>query len=94
MEFLVEISINLPPETDPALREDLYAREGARAAELTASGALSRIWRVPGRRANWSLYRVADATELHGLLASLPLYAWMDITVHPLATHPADPYRD
>ena len=58
---------------------------------LAHAGQLRRLWRIPGRWANWSLYDVADATELHAALSSLPLYPWMDIEVHPLAEHPNDP---
>lgn len=88
MEFLVRIAVNLPPDIDPEERSRLLEAETARGRELLASGSLRRIWRVPGRTANVSLYDVADATELHGLLSSLPLWPWLDITVEPLAEHP------
>lgn len=88
MEFLVRIAVNLPSDIDPEERARLLAAETARGRELLASGSLRRIWRVPGRTANVSLYDVADATELHGLLSSLPLFPYLDITVEPLAEHP------
>ena len=71
-------------------RSALLAAEAARGRELIAAGSLARIWRVPGRRANVSLYRAADGTELHGLLCSLPLYPWLEISVEALATHPLE----
>jgi muconolactone D-isomerase len=49
-----------------------------------------RLWRIPGRTANWGLWRANDATELHDALISLPCGP-MDIEVMPLARHPNDP---
>lgn len=91
MEFLVHIDINWPPEADAALRQEIFARELEQGQFLARQGLLRRLWRVPGRWANWSLYEVADATELHEALTSLPLYPWMDIQVHAVAEHPNDP---
>ncbi len=91
MEFLVHIEIRWPPDKSEEEREEVFARELARGQELARVGALRRLWRVPGRWANWSLYDVEDATALHAALASLPLYPWMDIEVHALAEHPNDP---
>lgn len=91
MEYLVRIDINWPPEAAEALRSEIFDRELAQGQLLARAGKLRRLWRVPGRWANWSLYDVRDATELHEALTSLPLYPWMDIQVHPLAEHPNDP---
>ncbi|MHB8490215.1 MAG: muconolactone Delta-isomerase, partial [Candidatus Dormibacteria bacterium] len=55
------------------------------------SGVIRRLWRVPGRRANWGVWEARDATALHGFLTSLPMYPWLSIAVHPLAAHPSDP---
>ena len=90
MEFLVHITISLPAEMPAAQAADLYAAEGARAAALRAAGALRRIWRDPGKSANWSLYEVSDPGELHLALCSLPLWPWMSVEVFPLAVHPAE----
>jgi muconolactone D-isomerase len=90
MEFLVLIDISLPIEMPEERRRALVEAEGKRAAQLRLAGTLTRIWRVPGRRANWSLYSVADPDELHEALASLPLWPWMSIVVHTLAVHPAE----
>jgi muconolactone D-isomerase len=90
MEFLVRIQTNLPPDVSSERRAELLAAEAARGAELHAQGVLRRIWRIPGRLANLSLYEVADATELHEVLSSLPLWSWMEIDVQPLAQHPLD----
>lgn len=86
MEFLVTIEIDhasIPAAERPRLLE----AEMARGRELRGAGMLLRIWRLPGRRANVSLYRVADADALHDALTSLPLWPWMSIRVEALATH-------
>ena len=90
MEFLVRISVDLSADVTEPRRQELLEAEAERGRELLASGALRRIWRVPGRRANVSLYEASDPTELHALLMSLPLWPWMDIQVEALATHPLE----
>ncbi len=90
-EYLVHIQVNWPPDGDEALKSRLIAAERARAVELIADGVLRRLWRVPGRWANWGVWRAADADELHQAIASLPFFPWLDVRVHPLAAHPSDP---
>jgi muconolactone D-isomerase len=87
-EFLVEIEIEWPPSMSDDERNAILAAEAARAKELRAAGSIVRMWRIPGRRANVGLWEVADATELHELLSSLPVFPWMSIQVRPLAQHP------
>lgn len=91
MEFLVSIEFDLPTDLESAELDRLQAAEARQAAVLAADGNLKRIWRVPGRRANWGLWQARDATELHTALTSLPMWPWMEITVHPLAAHGNDP---
>ena len=91
MEFLVHIEIVWPPGTPAEERERLFALELEAGQRLARAGALRRLWRIPGRWANWSLYDVPDATALHEALTTLPLHPWMDIEVHALAEHPNDP---
>ena len=93
MEFLTNIEINWPVDGDPAEKERLFAAELERGQELSRQGFQRRLWRVPGRWANWGLWECKDATELHEKLSSLPLYPWMDITVYPLAEHVNDPRK-
>lgn len=64
--------------------------ERARGRELIDRGVLKRIWRIPGRLSNYSLYEVQDATILHDLLSSLPLWPWTTMNVEALATHPLE----
>jgi muconolactone delta-isomerase len=85
MDFLVYMEVTAQASSE------LLQKEAERARELAAKGILQRLWRVPGRRANWGIW-VADTTdELHAALESLPLYPYLDIRVHPLAKHPNDP---
>ena len=91
MEFLVHITIALPPGMPSDERQALYDAESARAASLATAGRLVRLWRIPGRTANWGLWHANDATELHDVLTSLPMWPYMDIEVTPLAEHPNDP---
>ena len=90
MEFLVRIEVRLPADLPDGERADLAAREAARGRALQDAGTIVRIWRIPGKVANVAVWRAADATDLHELLTSLPLFPWMDIDVEPLALHPLE----
>jgi muconolactone D-isomerase len=92
MEFLVHMEVGPiagGPEGEKVLRE----QEANRARELGETGVLRRLWRVPDRRENWGIWHADDADRLHDALASLPLFPYLKITVHPLASHPNDPRR-
>jgi muconolactone D-isomerase len=94
MDFLVDFTIVVPEGTAKAELDQRVSGEAARLAELAADGHALRVWRpVPddGRWRALGLYRAADDSELGRILASLPLYPWMEITVQPLAEHPNDP---
>lgn len=93
MEFLINISFNWDEKVPEEERERLRIAERAHAGTLAEKGHLVRMWRVPGRRENWGLWRAKDATEMHAVLASLPIFPWMDIKLYPLADHPVDPAR-
>jgi muconolactone D-isomerase len=90
VEFLVEMQINLPPELAPDRAAELKASEAARSGELLAAGSIVRIWRLPGRSANVGIWEAQDASELHALIGSLPLFPWLDVTVSALAEHPTE----
>lgn len=90
MEFLVRIDIQTPADLDPQELTRLQQAEAVRADELVRQGTLRRIWRIPGRRSNISLYETSDATALHEALASLPLFPYMQIEVQALALHPVE----
>jgi muconolactone D-isomerase len=93
MEFLVRIVVDWPADGDPAELARITAAERERAAALGAEGHIRRMWRIPGRRANWGLWEADDATELHAAISSLPFYPYLSVEVHPLAAHPSDPER-
>lgn len=93
MEFLVNIKINWPIDMDPKVQREIILEEQLYAAKLAEQGHLVRMWRVPGRRENWGLWRAADATHLHDIISSLPVFPFMDVSVRPLALHPVDPMR-
>jgi muconolactone D-isomerase len=88
MEFLVQVRVVLPPEMPDSEREALLEAELVRGRELLAAGSIEAIWRVPGGLRNVAIWYAADATELHELIASLPLYRWLSADVTPLAAHP------
>jgi muconolactone D-isomerase len=94
MEFLVELEVNVPdgtPESEVKPREDA---EASAAAKLVHEGHLVRVWRrrvATGETKVVGLYRAESQTQLDGLLAALPLYEWMNVTVIPLEPHPNDP---
>lgn len=91
MEFLARIEQSIPPDMDPDRLAAVKAAEKVRGKELVDAGKLRRIWRIPGRRAVYALYRVDSAEELHEILSSLPLFPWMDIDVTALSAHALDP---
>lgn len=87
-EYLVEIRVNLPPDLPEHYRVKLLALELARGRELHANGTIRHIWRVPGAIHNVGVWSANDATELHELISTLPLFRYMTVTVTPLACHP------
>lgn len=90
MEFLVQISVALPAELSELELEALRAEELRRGRELREAGSIRSIWRVPGGLRNVGIWSAADATELQGLLESLPMYRWLSAEVTPLAVHPIE----
>jgi muconolactone D-isomerase len=97
MEFVVEFEINVPEGTPEAEVRTREQGEAAAAAILADQGHLARVWKLRGPTDHTKvlgLYRAASEEELDGLLRSLPLYEWMNVTVIPLAPHPNDPARE
>lgn len=89
MKFLVQIEVELPSTMPEDERRRILAAELERGRELLASGAIESIWRVPGGLRNVGIWDAQDATALHELLASLPLFKWLRVQVTALAEHPA-----
>jgi muconolactone D-isomerase len=46
-----------------------------------------RIWRLPGQTANVGVWAAPDATALHEVLTSMPLFPWFRVEVEALAVH-------
>ncbi len=90
MQFLVEIEVSLPGTLPEAERARLLAAEVKRGRELRDAGSIESIWRVPGALRNVGIWEAADATELHDLIASLPLFPFLDARITALAQHPID----
>jgi muconolactone delta-isomerase len=94
MEFLVQFDIHVPEGTAESDVEKRRSAEAAAAAELAREGQLVRVWKpspAPGEWKVLSLFRADSAAQLDGILDSLPLRSWMQITVTPLEPHPSDP---
>lgn len=90
MEFLVRMEFALTSLPDEEVRR-LTEAESARASQLAQAGVLCRVWRLPGRRANFGLWDAPDATALHEALTSLPMWPFAEVEVWPLARHSNDP---
>lgn len=94
MEFLVEFELNVPVGTPESEVEARESAEASAAASLVHEGHLVRLWKQPlatGESKIVGLYRAESESQLDGLLAALPLYDWMRVTVTSLEPHPNDP---
>jgi muconolactone D-isomerase len=94
MLFKVSMTVRLPHTMPRAEADELKARERSLAQELQRSGKWRHLWRVAGQYANVSIFDVADNTELHDLLLSLPLFPYMEIEVEALCRHPSSIHDD
>ena len=89
MLYCVRMDVRVPHDVPAEKFERLKADEKARAQDLQRTGIWKHLWRIAGAYANVSIFDVKDHDELHGLLSTLPLFPFMDITVTPLAKHPS-----
>ncbi|WP_163508830.1 muconolactone Delta-isomerase [Fodinicola acaciae] len=90
MLFHVRMDVTLPPDLDPARRDELVAAERVRAQQLQRAGKWRHLWRIAGHYSNISVFDVESVDELHDILWQLPLFPYMSITVTALARHPSD----
>lgn len=90
-EYLVNIKISWPSGITEEELAQLTVTEREMAKKRSQEGHLVRMWRVPGRRENWGLWRAKDTSELHEIISQLPVWPYMDVSVHALADHPVDP---
>jgi muconolactone D-isomerase len=84
MLFYVSITVRIPHGTDPDKVKQLTAQEHERAGELERQGKWLHVWRVAGKWANVSIFKVESPAELHEILNSLPLFPYMEIEVTAL----------
>ena len=89
MLFLAQMEVSVPHDVDPADLAKVKDAERERAQEIQRSGRWPHLWRVAGRYANVSVFDVESVDEVHELISSLPMFAFMDITITPQATHPS-----
>ena len=89
MLFQVQIVIRAPHDVDNEEIRALSAAEVKLAKRLQREGKWLHIWRIAGKWANTSIFKVNDADELHDILSSLPLFPYMEIDVTALSRHPA-----
>jgi muconolactone D-isomerase len=88
MLFHVNMNVRIPHDSDPERIKQLNAQEHERAKELQEHGKWLHLWRVAGKLSNVSVFDVESPAELHEILSSLPLYAFMDVEVIALCRHP------
>jgi len=94
VEFLVDLTTNVPAGTSGRTVEETKSHEAERAHELAAQGHLVRLWGPPAGPGEWralGLWRAQDAADMQAILESLPLYAWSTTRTTQLAPHPSDP---
>ncbi|OBC00123.1 muconolactone delta-isomerase [Mycobacterium sp. 852013-50091_SCH5140682] len=92
IEFLVVMTVTVPPEVPHAVSEVTYAQEAERARWLAAGGYLTRLWSLPHGQ-TLGLWQASDGQQLTAMLDELPLRDWMSYETTPLSTHPNDPGR-
>jgi muconolactone D-isomerase len=90
MLFHVRMDVRIPHDLDPQVRAETVAREKAYSQELQRAGKWPQIWRIAGEYSNFSIFDVESNDELHEIISGLPLFAYMDVHVTPLARHPSD----
>jgi len=94
MLFKVTMDVQLPHTLPKESADALKNAERELAQRLQREGKWRHLWRVAGRYANVSIFDVADATALHDLLTSLPLFPYMKIEVEALCRHPSSIHED
>jgi muconolactone D-isomerase len=94
MLFQVEMDVRLPHDFPAEKAEALKQTERARAQELQRAGIWRHLWRVAGRYSNVSIFDVSGPQDLHDILSSLPLFAFMDVRITPLCRHPSSVHDD
>ncbi len=89
MLFHVKMIVKLPVDMDPAQAAKLKADEKELAQSLMREGKWRHLWRIAGQYANYSVFDVDSAQDLHDTLMQLPLFPYMEIEVNALCRHPS-----
>jgi muconolactone D-isomerase len=82
------MTVRIPLDADPEKIRHLSKQEHERAAALQREGKWLHLWRIAGKFSNVSIFRVQTPAELHDILESLPLRAYMEADVTALCRHP------
>ena len=90
-EFLTAFALTVPAGTPAETVDATTAREAQRTRQLALLGHLRRLWRLPGEGRALGLWQAQDTAEMHAILASLPMAAWLEVQTTPLSPHPSDP---
>jgi muconolactone D-isomerase len=90
VRFILNIRAELPGEWTAVQRQALARQESEHAAEFMKRGILRRIFRIVGQTANFSIWDAESPEELHRLLQTLPMFAFLKITVTPVIKHPVE----
>lgn len=89
MLFHVKMTVKIPSTMDPKIADELKLRERELSQKLQREGKWKHIWRIAGLYANYSVFDVEDADELHAIMMQLPLYPYMEVEVSTLCKHPS-----
>ena len=74
--WLIRLSVRVPLDMDPEVRADLFQRSRDLLAQWPG-----QLWRIPG--SDTVVARV-EAGDPHALVAGLPLFPWLRVTVEPV----------
>lgn len=85
--FLVHTIVSLP-ESDDAELAELRQAEVVRAHQLQRDGTLVALWREVGRVASYGIWRGNDVDDVRSQVASLPMHAYMTVTIAEVQQHP------
>jgi muconolactone delta-isomerase len=97
MNFLVHVKVHpLPADWSAEQQAALRQREVDAVVELIHQGVLrTPLQRIPGRNANYGVWRAETPEALDKILRALPLHPFMDLEITPLMAHPSEQaYKD
>lgn len=88
MLFLARMDVVFPESMTDETKAEFQAKEKAYSGDLQNRGIMKGIWRVVGEYSNYSMYEVDDLDFLHSVFQDFPMFAYMNVSVTPLAKHP------